>query len=910
MTQLVPAFKAKSGKKLDYKGLGYGKFKAMLEDVPGVSVVAPKTQGKTGVSAKVILRPPLQAAPVDAVIAQDTAAHKAAAAPLMSAETRAKIVDCVASAGDAGITYHGIIKAVPELGCTQTYQIDMIIKSLRDIDELRFGDVQGLRKYFVVGPHDRCQARGTISTQTADGFAAVDLLQQLSTTFRGRTWPSTKAELRAGVGDRNSAQLKPLVTIWKASGCLTGKGGKKNKYVWIQEVIQRTLVAARAAQAQTTSTCGLKAATSSSFWKAATPAISGGSPSATAAIQYIDSASKLEAAVQAIQDTVRFLETSGGQPQTAGAGAGCEAAEPRCLFPEADSADHAQAVVAIGTKSGAGDLSLVQLATAETVYLFDCFSLTKKAISTALAPLCADPKVVKVAFDIHQTAFVLGIAAIVGTADIQLAIELLTSDPARSFSECISQLQPASSAVRMPPQMQQQQQQRASTADAGYDVRPLPATAKQRAAKDTRDLLGVWPRLLEALEPNMMAAVMEASDLRAALGATSLAGSRRIVFDTANSYAIASRELMATMRPGDAHVPGPLVVSNDTGVLLDLLPRDIADELRHRKGDAGGTEERDLTLLLSDIVLDKGRPACAWIAGDRVRLGASERVIGMGDIDAVLDKLGGFGSDNRAGLEQQLHRISGMRNRNGDVIGLTMRVGRHVSGNADMISDLLFGDDRSILFLGEPGSGKTTIVREATRLLAMESNVCIVDTSNEIAGDGDVPHPCIGLARRMMVPSLDAQAGVMVECVQNHTPEVMVIDEIGRSSEVEAARTCKQRGVRMIASAHGDLRKLVKNKQIRSLVGGVESTTLGDAAAAKEGRKHGGGGFQKIKAQRAGPATFDIIVELRRGEKHEWRVILDAGRAVDAILEGQQFSAQRRTRDAESGVVELTLESA
>ena len=144
--------------------------------------------------------------------------------------------------------------------------------------------------------------------------------------------------------------------------------------------------------------------------------------------------------------------------------------------------------------------------------------------------------------------------------------------------------------------------------------------------------------------------------------------------------------------------------------------------------------------------------------------------------------------------------------------------------------------------------------------------------------------------------------------MQNHTPEIMVIDEIGRAAEVEAARTCKQRGVRMIASAHGDLRKLVKNKQIRSLVGGVESVMLGDAAAAKEGKRHGGG-LQKIKAERAGAPTFDIIVELRRGEQHEWRIILDAGKAVDAILEGQRFSAQRRTRDAETGMVELTLES-
>ena len=119
-------------------------------------------------------------------------------------------------------------------------------------------------------------------------------------------------------------------------------------------------------------------------------------------------------------------------------------------------------------------------------------------------------------------------------------------------------------------------------------------------------------------------------------------------------------------------------------------------------------------------MLDKGRPACAWIGGTRERLGADGRVVSIEDINCVLDALGGFGTDNRAGLEQQLHRISAMRNRDGHIIGLTMRVGRHVSGNADMISDLIFGDDRSILFLGEPGSGKTTVVREATRLLAMD----------------------------------------------------------------------------------------------------------------------------------------------------------------------------------------------
>jgi len=570
--------------------------------------------------------------------------------------------------------------------------------------------------------------------------------------------------------------------------------------------------------------------------------------------------------------------------------------EPEPESGAASPSNESQRVIAIGTKSGAEDLSLVQVATSESVYLFDCISLTAEAVATALAAVCGDPAVTKLAFDIHQTAYVLGGSiGFAGTIDIQLAIELLTSDPSRSLSDCIAQLQPER-------QTQTQHPQRAA-ADPSYDMRPLSVLARQRAASEMQDLLGVWPRLLEAVESDL-SGVQEASDLRAVSGASSETGSRQIVFDAANSYAIASPELLQAMRPHDAHVPDQLVVSNDTGVLLDLLPTDIGNELRHTD-----EESKDLTLLLSDIVLDKGRPACAWIDGERMPLGTDGRVVGMDDINAVLDELGGFGSDNRAGLEQQLHRISGMRNRYGDVIGLTMRVGRHVSGNADMISDLLFGDDRSLLFLGEPGSGKTTIVREATRLLSLESNVCVVDTSNEIAGDGDVPHPCIGLARRMMVPSLDDQAAVMVECVQNHTPEIMVIDEIGRSAEVEAARTCKQRGVRMIASAHGDLRKLVKNKQLRSLVGGVESVTLGDAAAKDEAKKGGFSSLQKIKAQRSGPATFDIIVELRRGEQHEWRIIMDAGKAVDAILEGRMFPAQRRTRDASSGAVELALES-
>ena len=194
-------------------------------------------------------------------------------------------------------------------------------------------------------------------------------------------------------------------------------------------------------------------------------------------------------------------------------------------------------------------------------------------------------------------------------------------------------------------------------------------------------------------------------------------------------------------------------------------------------------------------------------------------------------------------------------------------------------------------------------------MLAEHHNVCVVDTSNEIGGDGAIPHSCIGLARRMMVPSLEAQSKVMVECVQNHTPHVMCIDEIGRPKEVDAARTVKQRGVRIIASAHGNLRTLIKNREIRGLIGGIETVTLGDAAAKEESRRKGesGGGISKSKTQRMGEPTFDVIIEVSRGNFNEWRIVNDVAQAVDNILDGRQYNAQMRIRDPFQSSVILEL---
>eukprot|EP00956_Cyclotella_meneghiniana_P042857 scaffold249335_cov52-Cyclotella_meneghiniana.AAC.1 len=253
-----------------------------------------------------------------------------------------------------------------------------------------------------------------------------------------------------------------------------------------------------------------------------------------------------------------------------------------------------------------------------------------------------------------------------------------------------------------------------------------------------------------------------------------------------------------------------------------------------------------------------------------------------------MESLQGFGDDNRAGMDGQLHRISCIRNNRNGVIGLTIRVGRHIEGNSDMIRDLL-------------EESKTTIVRDVAKILSQEKNVFIVDTSNEIAGDGDIPHSCVGHSRRMMVKSLPNQADTMIECVQNHTPEVMIIDEIGRKREVDAAQTSKNRGVRMIASAHGDLRSLIKNKDLRGLIGGVETVTLGDTEAAKLQQKNGTKTIQKSLTTRAAAPIFEIIIELKRGRLHEWHVVTNSAEAVDDLLRGDKYGIQKRMRCMSSG---------
>ena len=314
---------------------------------------------------------------------------------------------------------------------------------------------------------------------------------------------------------------------------------------------------------------------------------------------------------------------------------------------------------------------------------------------------------------------------------------------------------------------------------------------------------------------------------------------------------------------------------DDLHLLLNTLPHSL-----HRALEGQGTGE------LVEVVLDVGRRPQARFPDHVMDL--SEDVVTREHLDRVITHVGEFSGDNRAGIEGTLHRISAIRNRRGEIIGLTLRVGRAVYGTVEPIRDLV-ESGRSVLLLGRPGVGKTTMLREVARILAEDrgKRVIVIDTSNEIAGDGDIPHPAIGGARRMQVARPDQQHAVMIEAVENHMPEVIIVDEIGTWQEAMAARTIAERGVQLIGTAHGtSLDNLVINPTLADLVGGVQTVTLGDDEARFRGS-------QKTVSERKGPPTFDAVVEIASREE----VILhpDTARAVDELLRGQDPRGRRRT---------------
>ncbi len=316
---------------------------------------------------------------------------------------------------------------------------------------------------------------------------------------------------------------------------------------------------------------------------------------------------------------------------------------------------------------------------------------------------------------------------------------------------------------------------------------------------------------------------------------------------------------------------------DDLEAFLAILPSPAREVL-------GARQDRQ---ALIEVVMDLGRPPKARFLEQEVALGEQE--ITEADLQYVISRVGEFGDDNRAGIERTLHRISAIRNRKGRIVGLTCRVGRAIFGTIRVIEDLVF-TGKSILLLGRPGVGKTTMLREVARVLAdAGKRVVIVDTSNEIAGDGDIPHPAIGPARRMQVATPSQQHAVMIEAVENHMPEVIVIDEMGTDLEAQAARTIAERGVQLIATAHGNtLENLVMNPTMSDLVGGIQTVILGDVEARRRRS-------QKTVLERKAPPTFPILVEI-----HGWdRVAVhrSVAETVDAMLRGVPPTPEVRSLD-------------
>ncbi len=324
-----------------------------------------------------------------------------------------------------------------------------------------------------------------------------------------------------------------------------------------------------------------------------------------------------------------------------------------------------------------------------------------------------------------------------------------------------------------------------------------------------------------------------------------------------------------------------LRITDDLEALLDVLPADVRRAV----------EKADDSENLLEIILDLGRVPTARFVNREIVLREFE--VTRAEIDYVDERTGEFDADNRAGIERTLHRISAIRNRRTHIVGLTLRVGRAVYGTVDIIQDII-ESGKSVLILGQPGVGKTTLLREAARILAESKRVVIVDTSNEIGGDGDVPHPAVGKARRMQVRVPTLQHEVMIEAVENHNPEVIVIDEIGRELEAAAARTIAERGVQLIGTAHGrTLDNLLLNPTLSDLVGGIEAVTLSDEEAHRRGT-------QKTVLERRAPPTFDVLIEIQTRDR--FAVHPDVMASVDALLRGYPLVPEIRTRDSEGKI--------
>ncbi|TDH72736.1 hypothetical protein CCR75_003681 [Bremia lactucae] len=547
----------------------------------------------------------------------------------------------------------------------------------------------------------------------------------------------------------------------------------------------------------------------------------------------------------------------------------------------------------------------IAISSDEAAVVFVLASLPKAQVITGLQALLSNPMVTKVMHSVHQVAYLLHcyglqIPCLTNCVDLQLLYEIAIDSTV--LDATVIQIATACSREIV----------------TGLAQSTLSFSARSKLMKFA---MGAIKMLSEKLQRSMaQTAKLYASCYIKLQCKSSLKkkcavitstrwevsvinqGNHAIWFDPDADNQPRSLEFLYSGTDGNSATKVPsLTLQCELDSLLDLLPSSYRDAI---------CKVDNYALRLVDICIDVGRIPFAYIGRrQRIPLGLDGKVVLKETIDNIIEKLGGemrIGGDNRVGIERQLHRISVMRSKSDEVYGLTMRVGRALCNAACVLTDLLLSGkhaNKSVLILGHPGSGKTTLIRDVARCVSKTmENVCIIDTSNEIGGDGLVPHECVGWARRMMVPSLEAQARVMVECVQNHTVETLIVDEIGRKAEVLAASTVRQRGPRLIASAHGDFRALLRNPDLKGLVGGSQQVTLGDKEA-KESSKG------KLQTQRAGNPIFDVIVELDHVARGRCRIIWDVAKAVDTVLEGKVYPVETRRWDRSTRGVQVLKNS-
>ena len=571
--------------------------------------------------------------------------------------------------------------------------------------------------------------------------------------------------------------------------------------------------------------------------------------------------------------------------------------------------------VALDCEGIPGSLELVQIGHSSKVYVFDAQLIGASVLCQSLRPLLTSRHIVKVVHDLHRDAVALetlGYVRLTNVFDTQLFMEHHFDRFNAGFDYAMEKL-----GVPLHPSKGFMHSRMDGCSDF-WSKRPLPSSQLEYSALEASCLVRAF-KVIEDDEAFAHLSLLKKASEERARSAVANDGSRSICFDRSQNYRMVSAELLRLQNPAKGVFGSVHVVASETEDVINVLP----DSFQERFPKNGSTKETSCNTHddrwidvpnIRDIVIDVARRPQCWVSGKRQFLCTDPYVVATDeDIQSVIDHLGEIGHDNRAGLNGKMHRFSVMRARDNSITGLTIRIGRSITGMAELLMDIVLGSSKSMLFVGVPGSGKTTVVREVTRLLAVEENVVVVDTSNEIGGDGVQPHKSIGLARRMMVESLEKQSKVMVECVQNHTPSCMVIDEIGRPKEVEAARTVRQRGVRIIASAHGDLRKLIGNKELNGLIGGLETVTMGDEMAKEEAKRKmnrgsesgpPGGSVSKTKTQRRSEPTFDVVVELGpRGQFLDWCIVHNVAGAVDDVLDGKKYKAERRFQNTDTGAM-------